>query len=243
MRARGEIKTIEGIRDLHEVTVPYARQGFVDEREVLFELHPYAVLSHLSALVFHGLTADLPKGLTVTVSADVSGGVLPIGTGPRDWEGVTRPGGRRLAQTLGRPVEWVGTKPERFFGFADYQPLGYPLRYTTPERTVVDGLRQPDLCGGITNVLRAWTIARDTIDLEVLVYQVERYDVAVLRQRVGYVLDQVGLSHPKVERWRSSAHRGGSSKLVGSEPFAATFDDRWNLSINAPVDILREHAA
>ena len=92
-------------------------------------------------------------------------------------------------------------------------------------------------------MLRAWVRARDTIDLDVLIYQVERFGVAVLRQRVGYILDQLALSHPHLEKWRVSSHRGGSSRLVGSEPFASTFDDRWNLSLNAPVDVLREDAA
>lgn len=243
MRGRGEIGSIKGFRHLYEVTVPYARQGAVDEREVLFELHPYAALSHLSALVFHGLTDDMPKGLTATVSADVSGELLPLGTSPRDWEGEQPPGGRTPARILGRPVRWLRVLPERFFGFADYQPFGYPIRCTTPERTLADGLQSPALCGGITNVLRAWTIARYTLDLDVLVYQVDRLDVTVLRQRVGYVLDQLGLTHPKVEQWRSTAHRGGSSKLVGSAPYGPTFNERWSLSINAPVDVLHNFQA
>ena len=98
-------------------------------------------------------------------------------------------------------------------------------------------------CGGIANVLRAWVLARDTIDLDALVYQVERFGVAVLRQRAGYVIEEIGLSHPKLEKWRASSHRGSSSRLVGSEPFASTFDERWNLSLNAPVEILHEDAA
>jgi len=243
MRQRAEIQPIEGFRHLYEVTVPYARQGFIDEREVLFELHPYAVLSHLSALVFHGLTEEQPKGMTVTVSADVSGGLLPIGSSPLDWEGVPRPQGIRAPKILGRPVEWLKAKPERFFGFAEYQPLGFPVRCTTPERTLIDGLQNPNLSGGIANILCAWVLARDMIDLDALTHQVERYGVAVLRQRVGYVLEQIGLSHPKLDRWRHSSHRGGSSRLVASEPFASTFDERWNLSLNAPIDALREYDA
>ena|SRR5215217_1686306 len=241
MQQRGEVKAVPGFRQLYEVTVPYAQQGFVDEREVLFEIHPYAVLSHLSALAFHGLTDEQPKGLTVTASADVSGGLSPIGTGPRDWEGVQRPPGTMATKILGRAVEWQRMRPERFFGFAEYEPLGYPMRYTTPERTLIDGLQNPEMSGGIVNVLRAWVLARDTIDLDVLVYQVERFNVAVLRQRVGYVLDQIGLTHPRLEQWRAASHRGGSSRLVGSEPFASTYDERWNLSLNAPVNVLHEH--
>lgn len=242
MRQRGELQPIKGFRQLHEVTVPYARQGFIDERELLFELHPYAVVSHLSAMVFHGLTDNQPKGLTVTVSADGTGELLPVGTTPRDWEGIPRPGGRTPEKILGRPVQWLRVKPERFFGFAEVEPLGYPLRYMSSERTLIDGLQTPNLCGGITNVLRGWVLAQDVIDFEVLLHQVERFDVAVLRQRVGYVIDQLGLSHPMVERWRAASQRGGSSRLVASSPFASTHDERWNLSINAPVDVLQQDA-
>jgi predicted transcriptional regulator of viral defense system len=191
-------------------------------------------------MAFHGLTDELPKSLSATVSADVTGGLLPIGTRPLDWQGLRRPTGRTPSKIAGRPVDWQRVKPERFFGFEDYEPFGYPMRYTTPERTLLDGLQTPALSGGIANVLRAWARARNTIDLDVLVYQVERFEVAVLRQRVGYILDQLGLTHPNVERWRESTHRGGSSRLVGSQPFASNFDSRWNLSLNGPVDVLHE---
>lgn len=238
MRKRGEITPIPHFRQLFEVTVPYARQGFVDEREILFEVNPYAVLSHFSALVFHGLTDEQPKGLTSTIAADVRGGLLPIGTGPNDWEGVAFPGGRRAARIAERPVEWVTVKPERFFGFAEYQPFGVPLRCTTLERTLIDGLQDPERCGGIASVFRAWVTARDSIELDALIYQVERYGVAILRQRVGYVLDQLDLTHPHLEQWRQESRRGGSSRMVGTVPFVSTYDERWNISLNAPVAVL-----
>ena len=91
-------------------------------------------------------------------------------------------------------------------------------------------------------MLRAWALARDRIDLDVLVHQVDRFDVAVLRQRVGYLLDRLDLSDPRIERWRTSARRGGSSKLVGAEPYASSYDERWNLSLNAPIGILEDDA-
>ncbi len=240
MRNRGEIRPLKGYRQLWEVTAPFAQQGFIDEREILFELHPYAAISHFSALLFHGLTEELPKGLTVMVSSDTRGELLPLGTTPLDWDGIAPPGGRTPTRVLGQPVEWIRTKPERYFGLAEYQPLGYPVRYTNPERTLIDALQTPETCGGIANVLRAWALARDRIDLDVLVHQVDRFAVAVLRQRVGYLLDRLGLSHPRTEQWRTTARRGGSSRLVGASPYASAYDERWNLSLNAPVDMLEE---
>lgn len=241
MRARQELRAIPGHPRLNEVVVPYARKGFLDEREVLFEAHPYAVLSHISALAFHGLTTDQPKGLTITVSADTTGGILPIGTTPRDWEGVTMPSATTPSRVLGRPVHAKRVKPALFFGFAEYEPLGFPMRYTALERTLIDGLMAPDLCGGIDAVLRAWGLGQGLLDLDVLIHQVERIGVALLRQRVGFVLTELGLTHPRLDAWRRTARRGGSSRLAGSEPFASTYDERWNLSINVPVDAL--HAA
>ena len=243
MRQRGEIRPIKNTRHLYEVTVPYARQGFIQEEEVLFEMNPYAVLSHFSALAFHGLTEELPKGVTAVIPADGSGELVPIGTEPRDWEGVARPNGRTPPKILGLPMTWTRVKPERFFGFSTYQPHGYLIRVTTPERTLIDALQDSELCGGIANVLRAWVCARDTLDLDALVHHVDRFGLGILRQRVGYILEELGLTHPLLETWQGRAQRGGSSRLVAATPFAPEFSERWSLSLNGPVAILRDEAA
>lgn len=206
------------------------------------EIHPYAALSHLSALVFHELTDELPKVITTLIPTDGIGDMLPPGTTIEDWEGLTLIRGRRPAHILGRSVGWTGTKLARYFGVHEYRPRGYPIRVTTPERTLLDGLLQPALSGGLTNVLKAWTTARDTVDLEALIADVDRFEITVLRQRVGFILEELGLSHPRLAIWQTRANRGGSSKLSASEPYAATFNERWNLSLNAPTDPLREGA-
>jgi hypothetical protein len=78
------------------------------------------------------------------------------------------------------------------------------------------------------------------LDLDALVREVEHFDIQVLRQRAGYLLEELGLTHPTLEAWQASAQRGGSSKLLGAAPYAPTFSERWSLSINAPIDILHE---
>lgn len=243
MQKRGEITPILGLPRFYEVTVPYARLGHIAEDEILMEANPYAAMSHLSALVFHGLTDDLPRGLTVTVSLDGRGDLLPIGTEPRDWEGVPLVRGQMPARILERPVAWRQVKPERFFGLGVYQPRGYLVRVTTPERTLLDGLLAPELAGGIENVLRAWSYARDTLDMDVLVHAADRFGIALLRQRAGYILEELELRHPRIEEWRGQAHRGGSSKLVASAPYSPHFSERWNLSLNAPVVALHAGAS
>lgn len=238
MRGRGDIAPIPEHPGLHRLTVPFARQMPVDEQELLFELFPYAVISHRSALIFHGLSLERPNGFTLTRPWGHQGDLLPPGTKTSDWDGIDLPNSSRTRTVLRQPVEWQTIQPDRFWGFAEYEPRGFPIRVTTLERTLIDGLMKPDLCGGIDAVLEAWLLSRDTLDIEKLMAQVERYDVGILRQRAGFLLEQLGIAHPLLSEWKAGTQRGGSSKLVASAPFASTYDEHWNLSINAPLHSL-----
>lgn len=240
MQRRGELAALNRRPTLYKVTVPYADLRIVEENEVLMEIHPYAGVSHLSALVFHGLTDQLPKRLTALAPADGRGDLLPIGTRPEDWEGLPLVAGRRAKTVLQHPVEWSTVQPERYFGLREFAPRGYPVRVSTVERTLIDGLLKPDLSGGFDNVVQAWNLARDTLEPDVLIHLVERFDVQVLKQRAGFLLETLGISDPRLASWQRHAHRGGSSKLVASEPYAPTFSERWSLSLNGSLDPLTE---
>lgn len=238
MLTRGELEPIPGIRHFYRVSVPYARERGVDEREVLVEVHPYASLGYLSALFFHGLSEDMPKVITAVAPQDGKGGLLPPDTTADDWRGIKLPPGRKIQYLSGWPVRWRSIKPDLYSGFQIYRSEGFPIRVTTPERTLVDGLRDPNLSGGLETVLRAWASSIDLLDVDDVVHNVEQIGESVLRQRVGFVLDKVGLSHPVLEEWRKDKKRGGSSKLLASAPYSSRYDETWNLSINAPVDAL-----
>lgn len=240
MSERGDLKPIDGLRHFYRAYVPYARSRPLEEEEVLMEAHPYAALGDLSALFYHGLTEVMPKGLSALAPADGKGGLLPPDTDVDDWEGIPLVEGRKVPRVLGRPIAWRRVAPERYFGFELYRGRGYPVRVTTPERTLVDGLLHPDPSGGLGNVLRAWALARDVIDVDSVVYAVERLGVVILRQRAGFVMERLGLSHSALEDWSATTERGGSRKLLASAPYASLYDERWDLSINAPVDALEE---
>jgi len=243
MRGRGEVDPFTKLPGVYKVTVPYAKLGFVDEHEILFEANPYAVLSHFTALVFHGMTEEFPKRLFATIPSEVDNAHLPIGTTRVDWDGLDRPFSRKPATVLDQPVTWSRIQALHFFGYDEHRPYRYPIRVTNRERTLIDALQAPGLCGGVGNVLKAWVLSRDEINLDVLVDLVNRLDIGVLRQRVGFILESLQLTHPALDVWRARAHRGGSSRLVGSRPFASSFDERWNRSLNASVDVLRTEAA
>jgi predicted transcriptional regulator of viral defense system len=243
MLNRGELEPIPGVRHFYRASVPYARERVVDEREVLMEIHPYAALGHFSALFYHGLTEAMPNVITAIVPSDGKGGQLPPDTDADDWAGIRLPQGRKVPKVLGWPVRWRSIKPARYSGIRLYRNEGFPIRVTTPERTLVDGLRDPELSGSLENVLRAWAIASDSLDVDEVIHNVELLGESVLRQRVGFVLEKLGLTHPTLREWRRNKKRGGSSKLLASAPYAPEYDENWDLSINAPIDAINTPTA
>ena len=238
MERQGDIRRIEGRSDLFQVTVPYAPTGSPHPYEVLMELHPIASIGYLSALELHNLTLERPRKLIALAPRNTIAGEQPIGTEPRDWEGIEKVIGKRVTQISNIPVQWRQIAPERYFGNDLYQPYGFLVRATTPERTLLDVLQNPELGGGFENVLEAWCAAADTMDVDLLISYVERLEIGVLRQRVGFLIEEMGIHHRSLSRWQADTHRGGSSKLVAANPYASTYSKRWNLSINAPIGTL-----
>lgn len=245
MMSREEVAPIPKLGSVYQVTVPYSKTGPLDEYEILMEVHPYCTLSHASALSFHGLSDDLEKIITVSTPAKILTGQLPSGTVVEDWEELNLPGGSKPPSIFDRPVKWSQIDAQKFFGVSEYHRFGYPLRVTDRERTLLDGLSKPDLCGGLENVLKAWGTSYDTLNIDTIIEYVDRLDTAVLRQRTGLIMSVLEISHPVLEKWQAQAQRGGSSKLVASAPYSTPekptrFSKAWNLAINGPIEILEE---
>ena len=59
-----------------------------------------------------------------------------------------------------------------------------------------------------------------------------------LRQRVGFALESLGLSHPRLDVWREHRRRGSLLVLVPGEPFSSEYSERWSISTKAPAPVL-----
>lgn len=232
---REHLKVLNKSAHLYQVASPFANVAPIDEFEVLLEANPYCAISHHSAMVFHQLTLDFPNDIHACVQKTREG-LLPLETLPSDWDVLELPPGRRIKDAYGIPVQWHSVKS--FAGVREARHAGFTIRVTNLERTLLDGLQEPDWCGGFQNVLVAWRTAKDQINLTTLIKVVDEMDINLLRQRAGFVLERLGLEHPRLKEWKTMAKRGGSSRLVAKEPFSSSFDQAWSLSINAPIEAL-----
>lgn len=207
--------------------------------EIACSLDPFAYVSHLSAMEYHGLTDRFPKTLFMSTP--------PL----KEWR---RQAGQRMSRDLGDRLERYKasglprlTRPaltavdriviqfqERSQMGAFRRIAGSPLCVATVGRTFLDMLREPGLCGGMQHVLDIYrSQAKRYANL--IVDEIDRHGAPIDKVRAGYVLTDVcHLSLPATEAWKAFAQRGGSRKLDPDAEYAADYSETWKLSINVP---------
>lgn len=228
------------VHGIYRVDSPFASAvGFSDE-QIVQESHPLAVFSHWTAISLHALTDQIPDEIVVTNYRQPETGRLPLGTTPEDWVDLDLPRLRMPKSLDHTSVRWIRGRRATDFGTTVMFSQGIPIYVSDLERTLVDAAKSPAKSGSISNVFKAWRGAIDQIDLDVLVKYTDQFDEQVLRQRIGYILETMGLHHHALDRWQKSALRGGSVKLVASGEYAKTYSERWNLSLNVPEAALME---
>jgi len=236
----GFLAPIEGVPGVYRVEAPYADVIPVTDEQVVQEANPLAVFSHLTALVHHALTDQIPAAIQATHYRPPDLGRIPLGTTPEEWVGLAPPPLKRPKQVDAVPVHWFLCRGDWDFGHAIHYSQGLPVYVTNVERTLLDALRSPGDTGGITIILRAWRQAKAVLNLNRLVEYTERFGQSILRQRVGFLLEALGLAHARLAAWKQSLLRGSSVKLVAAAPFAPEYSADWNLSLNVPSAVLAE---
>lgn len=207
--------------------------------EIACSLDPFAYVSHLSAMEYHGLTDRFPKTLFMSTP--------PL----KEWR---MQASQRMSRDLGDQLERYKasglpqlTRPsltaidrtviqfhERSQMGAFRRIAGSPLCVATVGRTFLDMLREPGLCGGMQHVLDIYR-GQAKRYASLIVDEIDRHGAPIDKVRAGYVLTEVcHLSLPATEAWKAFAQRGGSRKLDPDAEYAADYSDTWKLSLNVP---------
>jgi predicted transcriptional regulator of viral defense system len=234
----GSMKSVSGIAGVYWVTIPFADAIIVPDESVIYEANPYSVLSYFSAMAYHGLTNVVPPDIYVTYYPKSKS--IPLGTTPDEWTDVRLPSKRMPIKVNDRLIHWITTKREWEFGTTIGYLQGNPVYVTDAERTLLDALRFPGKCGGALEVFRVWRQAADNLKIKIIIEYVEIFNQALLRQRVGFILETMGFSDPVFDQWASKSIRGSSARLLADREFSSQYSERWNLSLNVPESMLAE---
>ena len=90
----------------------------------------------------------------------------------------------------GAEFRFVFLRPEHLFGVTNrWVTKQESVRLSDLERTVIDGLRRPEYCGGVSEVVKGMWIRRSDLNPNRLIDYALRLGVGAVIRRLGYLLD------------------------------------------------------
>lgn len=209
-------------------------------QQVTCKLHPFSYLSHLSAMEWHHLTDRIPHSLHIVTCNASEFKQLASELAATDF-----PDDQPLPFVPIKPYTIQGTILDRQIKVHQRKRFKNPMpledsggvRVASIGQTFSDMLKEPEYCGGIAHVLSVFE-EHAAHYLSVIIKATERDGKPIDKVRMGYVLEErLGLSHPKIDSWKTLAQRGGSRVLITGQPFSETYSETWSLSINLPDGI------
>lgn len=152
---------------------------------------------------------------------------------------VTSPKAIRPRMVLGTEFRFVRCKRADVFGIIElWATKTERVRVSDPERTVIDGLRQPEHCGGLTEVAKGFWMRRDAIAVTKLVDYALRQGVGAVVRRLGFLLETFEVDVPaELERLRVGL-TSTYTLLDPLMPAEGPYQARWRLRVNVEPDEL-----
>lgn len=153
---------------------------------------------------------------------------------------VTAPKAIRPRTVLGTEFRFVRCKREDLFGIAElWATKTERVRVSDLERTVIDGLKQPEHCGGLTEVAKGFWMRRDAIAVPKLVDYALRLGVGAVVRRLGFLLETFEIDAPaEIERLRAPL-TATYAPLDPLMPAEGPWHARWRVRVNVEPDELR----
>lgn len=153
---------------------------------------------------------------------------------------VTSPKAIRPRTVLGTEFRFVRCKAEDMFGVAEHWATKTErARVSDLERTVIDGLKQPEHCGGFTEVAKGFWMRRDAISSDKLVDYALRLDVGAVVRRLGFLLEAFAVPGCSgIDRLRATL-TSTYALLDPLMPAEGPYQARWRLRVNVEPDELR----
>jgi predicted transcriptional regulator of viral defense system len=153
---------------------------------------------------------------------------------------VTSPKAIRPRTVLGTEFRFVRCKSEDMFGIGElWATKTERVRVSDLERTVIDGLKQPEYCGGFTEVAKGFWMRRDAIVAPKLVDYALRVGVGAVVRRLGFLLETFDVdAAADIARLRAKL-TATYAPLDPLMPAEGPWHSRWRVRVNVEPEELR----
>jgi len=213
-------------RGLYAISSSMPGVAPIHEFEIAMALAEPAAISHGSAFHYHGLSDQPSHTVFILTTTKTS-----VPRRPKSM-GTPTPSGYPIGGTT---YQFIQVKPERFFGIQKVWVGESRITVTDPERTLLDGLSMPQLCGDFSEVLHAFEIRHAQLDLSRLMDYALKLDSATVR-RLGWILEKQGIPLERLQPL-SSPPMKGYRKLDPTGPQKGPLNKRWMIQENIPGKI------
>jgi len=178
---------------------------------------PY-YLSYYAAMRFHGMTTHPLFDITLTM-----------------------PGRHRAKKVDLITYHFIYSKPQYFWGFRSlWVTKQNKVNVSDLERTILDGLDRPDLCGGIKEVVRGIWVKQNEIDWKKLAKYARKFHTVAAVKRLGFILEMQDLGTNIIPQLiKIVAHTKGYVLLDPNGDKEGKFLDRWYMRININTEELK----
>ena len=210
-------------RGLYAISPTVPGVATAHEFEIAMALVDPAMISHWSAMHHHGLTEQIPTDVFVLTTKGTwiprmrSGGPGHLG------------GGYPVGDTTYRFTQVI---PQRFFGSEKVWVGDARVAITDLERTLLDGLTTPRRCGDFAEVIHAFRVGMDRLNME----RIKEYAVKLgvtTAKRLGWALEAHGVAPSRLDELASLPTKG-YRKLDPGGPRRGPCNSRWMVQENLP---------
>ena len=145
----------------------------------------------------------------------------------------------RPRSILGTEFRFVRCKEEHFFGAMDHWATKTrKIRVSDLERTVIDGLRQSEYCGGFSEVAKGFWMRRQDMDVKKLLEYALLLDIGAVYRRLGYLLELFETEETEQLELLRKKLTATYVLLDPMLPAEGKFIARWRLRLNvSPEEI------
>jgi len=138
---------------------------------------------------------------------------------------------------LDTEFRFVRCKPEHLFGSTHHWiTKTEKIQVSDLERTIIDGLKQSEYCGGFTEVAKGFWMRRDDIDHGKLVDYALRVNVGAVIRRLGFLIETLGVDAPRALERLQENLTATYAILDPLLPDEGKYLARWRLRLNVDPD-------
>jgi predicted transcriptional regulator of viral defense system len=245
-RVTFRLKDIERILGLNDVSARSFIRKLVDRGVVtrlkpgLFILVPFELGKETeyagNPLV---LARELANGNDYYLSHGTAMEIHGMVTQPQFVIHVATPKKTRTIHVMGTEFRFIPCKSEWLFGLINHWVTKQEKVVVSDlERTAIDGLRQPNHCGGVSEVGKGIWMRREAIHVNRLIGYALKLGVGAVIRRLGYIMELYEIGS-QADRKILLQHLSDTYvRLDPTLPAEGKFIRKWRLQLNVPADEL-----